>query len=219
MSNHYNAMFRADPVRFVNTYSVDIKGWFEGLMRSTGNKYSHALLGAGNALGSCRMDFEPLGGFMGFGVDTVQARFVPNGGIDAHWVPYHGGLGLPGYTDVLKLNPASNFVFTAGMNGCAFVVTDSPKGAAYMRIYHNQHPDEKKVWDEIHSLGLQVISFAGFDEYDSGVLADGINPVAFNFLYYRNSTWHYVFQPQAFNALSQAPARRIIGQASIKSVF
>ena len=46
-----------------------------------------------------------------------------------------------------------------------------------------------------------------------------MNPVAFNFLYYRNGVWNYVFQPQAFNALSQAPARRLMGQASSRSVF
>ncbi|KRB66342.1 hypothetical protein [Noviherbaspirillum sp. Root189] len=219
MSLKYNAMLRANPLGFINTYSVDIKGWFEGLMKSGGGGTNGALASAANALGACRMDFEPLGGFMGLGVDTVEARFVAHGGIDAYWVPYHAGLGLPGYTDVLRVNPASNFVFTAGMNGCAFVVTDSPKGAAYMRVYHNQHPDDDRVWAAIHAQGRPVISFAGFDEYGGGALGHGVNPVAFNFMYYRNATWHYVFQPQAFNALSQAPARRLVGQASMKSVF
>ena len=220
MSLKYNAMFRSDPFSFVKTYSVDIKGWFEGLMRAAGGGGIHGtLLQAANAAGACRIDFEPIGGFMNLGVDTVQARFVPNGGIDAYWVPYHAGHGLPGYTDVLRRNPASNFVFTAGMNGCAFVITDSPEGAAYMRVYHHQHPDAQDIWNDIHNVGAQIISVAGFDEYGGGALAHGMNPVAFNFLFYRNSNWNYVFQPQAFNALSRAPARRLVGQASMKSVF
>lgn len=219
MSHYYNTLFQADPVGFINTYSVDIKGWFDGLVRISGNGDNFALLDASNEAGACCMDFEPLGGIFGYLVDTVQARFVPNGGIPAHWVPYHAGLGLPGYTDVLRLNPASNFVFTAGMNGCAFVVTDSPMGAQYMRVYHNQHPDAQSVWADIHAVGYQVISYAGFDEYGGGTLAPGLNPLGFNFLYYKNSTWNYVFQPQAFDALSQVPAKRLIGQALIRSVF
>jgi hypothetical protein len=34
MSTKYNAMFQQDPIGFVNRYSVDIKTWFEGLMRT-----------------------------------------------------------------------------------------------------------------------------------------------------------------------------------------
>ena len=47
----------------------------------------------------------------------------------------------------------------------------------------------------------------------------GVNPVAFNFLYYRKGTWIYVFQPQSFNAVGQAPLQRLIGQATTRSVF
>ncbi|BBO81734.1 hypothetical protein DSCO28_23000 [Desulfosarcina ovata subsp. sediminis] len=218
MSAYYNNLFRADPFRFINTYSVDIKGWFEGLMRH-GDGMSRALVQAANAAGVCRLDFDPVGGFFGFGVNTVQVQMIPQGGIDAYWVPYHAGHGLPGFTDVLRLNPPSKFVFTAGMNGCAFVVTDSPKGVAYMRVYHNQHPNVDSIWNDIHNVGMPVISYSGFEDYGGGALPNGMNPVAFNFLYYRNGTWNYVFQPQAFNALSKNPARRLIGQSSMRSVF
>ena len=74
---------------------------------------------------------------------------------------------------------------------------------------------------DIHGQGQPVISFAGPDDYIVGELADSMNPIAFNFLYCRNAGWNYVFQPQAFNPLSMsnAPARRLIGQASSRSVF
>jgi hypothetical protein len=220
MSALYNQQFIANPIGFINRYSVDIKTWFEGLMRSTStaSRLSGMLVSFNARKGWGFFDLEPVGGFMGFGIDTVEVRMA-NDGIGAYWVPNHAGLGLPGYADVKRANPDYPFVFTAGMNGCAFVVTDSPKGAAWMRVYHNQHPDVDSVWQAIHGVGQPVISFAGPDDYIVGTLARGMNPVAFNFLYYRNGVWNYVFQPQAFNALSQAPARRLMGQASSRSVF
>ena len=88
MSAYYINLFRADPFRFINTYSVDIKGWFEGLMRHGGGGMSGALVQAANAKGVCRLDFAPIGGFAGFGVSIVQVQMIPHGGIDAYWVPY-----------------------------------------------------------------------------------------------------------------------------------
>jgi hypothetical protein len=188
-------------------------------MKHGGGGYSGALVSAANALGSCRLDFEPIGGVLGFAVKTVQVQMIPHGGIEGYWAPYHAGHGLPGFTEVLRQNPPTNFVFTAGMNGCAFVVTDSPKGPAYMRVYHNQHPDVASIWNDINAVGMPVISYSGFQDYGGGALPHGMNPVAFNFLYYRNGTWNYIFQPQSFNALSKDPAQRQIGQASMRSVF
>lgn len=222
MSQKYNALFTTDPFGFIKTYTVDIKTWFENLMRSattqTRTDAMYKEFVERQKVGA--MNLEPVGGLLGFGVDTVEFQFARVGaGIDAYWVPYHAGEGLPGWADVPRRNPTHPFVFTAGMNGCAFVVTDSPLGGAYMRVYHNQHPDNQNVWQSIHGAGRPIISIANFDEYGGGPLGHGINPVAFNFLYYRNSGWNYVFQPQSFNALSLAPARRLVGQASMRSVF
>ncbi len=226
VSAQYNNMFRQNPIGFVNNYTVDIKTWFEGLMR-TPRDPAHQYLQASALAGVCRFDFEPAGGFLGFGVNTVTARVVGNNGIDAYWAPYHAGGGLPGYTDVLRRNPPTRFVFTAGMNGCAFVVTDSPRGPAYMRVYHHQHPgdannqtqESTSVWQAIANQGQQIISVSSFEDYGGTPPPHGFNPVAFNFLYYRNSTWVYVNQPQQFNALSRAPARRQIGQVTVRSLF
>lgn len=221
MSAHYNGLFRQDPFAFINTYTVDIKTWFEGLMRRAGGGgFEGALLQAANTAKVGRFDLAPVGGFLGWGIHTVEVRMTPHGGIDAYWVPYHAGLGLPGYADVPRINPVTPFVFTAGMNGCAFVVTTTPGGGGHsLRVYHNQHPNNHSIWNQIHAVGQPVVSYVDFNDYGGGALDPGMNPVAFNFLYYRNGTWNYVFQPQAFNALSQAPAQRLPGQASMRSVF
>jgi len=221
MSAYYNNLFTVDPVAFIKTYTVDIKTWFENLGRgkTEARRVGARLVDAANALGACRVDFAPVGGVFGFGVSTVQLQFVQHAGVDAYWVPYHAGGGLPGHCDVPRGNPASNFVFTAGMNGCAFVITDSPKGAGYMRVYHHQHPNENSVWQAIHNAAQNIISYTDFEDYGGPPLAEGMNPVAFNFLYYRNATWVHVFQPQQFSALSQAPAQRLIGLDKVRSAF
>jgi hypothetical protein len=219
MSALYNQQFVTNPIGFINNYSVDVMTWFEGLVRTISDE---TLLGKGlvsmnNRKGWGFFDLEPVGGLLGHGISTVEMRMA-YGGLDAYWVPYHSGLGLPGYAEVKRISPDHPFVFTPGMNGCAFVVTDSPKGPAYMRVYHNQLPSDASVWQDIHGQGRPVISFAGPDDYIPGELGNRM-PIAFNFLYYRNGGWNYVFQPQAFNARILAPAQRLIGQASSRSVF
>jgi hypothetical protein len=218
MSSYYNNLFRLDPFNFINTYTVDIKGWFEGLMR-TPQDPGHQYYAAADEMKFCRLNFDPSEGLLGFGVQTVTAKFVGGTGIDGYWVPYKPGTGLPGYADVKRRNPPTPFVFTGGMNGCAFFVTDSPLGATYMRVYHHQHPGSDAITRRILDVGQPIISIHSFDDYGGAELPYGVNPVAFNFMYYRNSTWNYVSQPQEFAAQSQRPARRQIGCASIRSVF
>ena len=223
MAQLYNSLFVKDPKQFVDSYTVDIKTWFESIMRqSIKDKkvfQSRCLLEAADQTGFCRADMDPVGGYLGFGITTVQLRFVPIGGINAYWVPYHAGTGLPGFTDVLRSNPDCNFVFTAGMNGCAFIVTDSPKGVQYMRVYHNQHPDDDGISQDIVNASGATISSLRFDEYGGGELKEMRNPLAFNFLHFHDGEWHYVFQPQSFNALSLAPAKRLVGQSGTRPVF
>ena len=62
MTAYYNNLFKADPELFVNTYTVDIKTWFESLVRSLSpeTRKSAALCEAANAMGACRADFEPV---------------------------------------------------------------------------------------------------------------------------------------------------------------
>jgi hypothetical protein len=226
MSAYYATLFRQDPVRFINTYTVDIKAWFEGLMRTPSDP-AHQYLQAATATGFCRFDFDPANGLFGMGADTVTAKIVGIGGIDAYWVPYHAGTALPGHCDVLRSNPPVKYVFTAGMNGCAFVVTDSPRGPAYMRVYHHQHPgdatnqraESRLVWQKIANQGQPILSISSFEDYGGTPAPEGFNPVAFNCLYYRNGTWVYLNQPQQFNALSKAAPKRQIGQTSIRSLF
>lgn len=224
MASVYTQQFMQNPLNFVNQYTVDIKGWFENLNRGhdQARATGRALLAAANAAKVCRIDLDPVGGLFGFGVNTVEFRMKADGDCNAYWIPFNPGGGLPGYADIPRVSPACKHAFTAGMNGCMLVVTESPQGAGYMRVYHHQHPDDVRaggVWDQIRALGMAELSYAGAADYDGGPLAHGHNPVAFNSLYYRNGLWNYVLQPQSFGALDAGPGARIIGKAKMMPVF
>jgi hypothetical protein len=83
LSANYVNLFRQDPVRFVNNYTVDIKGWFEGLMNTPKSHGLQYFLAAGE-VGSCRLDFDPAGGVLGWGIDLVTAKMVAHGGVEAY---------------------------------------------------------------------------------------------------------------------------------------
>ncbi len=221
MSAKYCQLFTNQPIEFLQSYSVDIKTWFENLMRRND---ASATLGRGlvtnaETTKNCQIDFEPVGGVFGLGVDTVEAKFTALGGVSGYWVPYHAGTELPGWADVPRDNPAHRFVFTAGMNGCAFEITESPLGPQYMRVYHNQHPESQLVNDKLKAQNQKLLSRADFSDYGGAQLPPGKNPVAFNFLYYKGGSWAYVFQPQSFDALSNAPAKKQDAGIRAKSIF
>ncbi len=212
MSVHYNTLFQADPINFVRTYTVDIKTWFQSIQQNKtfkgyDTRYNEMLLDASNVSKYCRIDLEPFGGFLGFNVHTVQFRMIPNQGIDAYWLPYIHGNESIGYSDIKKEDPPVNFVFTSGMNGCAFIVTESPLGPAYMRVYHNQHPGNHRTTNLIRQMGQSILSSADFNDYGDAV-PEGHIPIAFNFLYYTGSRWIYVFQPQSYPASISTPPRQ-----------
>ncbi len=124
--------------------------------------------------------------------------------IRAYWCPFIQGNVLPGFVDVPRAQPDSPFVFTAAMNGCAFVITDSPNHG-YFRVYHHQHPDSAFIWNLIHQQGQVVRSFLGFAEYGvaANVAPNAVAaPNAFNFLHYQFGMWSYVVQRQHFNMLT-----------------
>lgn len=245
MSDLYNQMFINMPLKFIDTYVVDILKWLEAQNNPFApNLEGKRIIQVANDSKTCHADFDPLDGFLGFGVDTLQFRMLDAGGIDAYWVPYHSEVGLPGYADVERVNPVYHYVFTPGMNGCAWVVTGSPLGANYMRIYHHPHPERKEgqitrvvngqdvvvnvvdgtsdaIWQAIRDEGQPILKTLTFAEYNGGPLPTTQAPVAFNFLYYQPTirTWNFGFQPQYTTIHSQKGPQRIPGGSGTRPVF
>ncbi|MBV8467603.1 MAG: hypothetical protein JO218_16815 [Burkholderiales bacterium] len=183
----HNALFTQDPTGYLGNVVVDNATWFRTLQAPLQlaplnlNKAGlFDLVPA--AINPRRVLFQP----------TALGQVVEDVGIDAYWCPFLAGGGLPGWVDLPERNPARRFMFTASMQGCALVVTRSPV-AGHIRVYHHQHPGagNNGIWDQIHAVGQAVVSVLTFDDYCGD---ENIASNAFNFMYYRNSQWHYVTQ-------------------------
>ncbi len=217
--NGLNATFDADPLGFIENRAVNNLTWFRRAILPENGATLGMLNNAVNAAKAANVDLRPVD------ANTAEFNLVGGGGlvgdapIAAYWCPFLQGPGLPGWVDIEKLSPRRKFVFTAAMNGCRLVVTDcSP---SHFRVYHNQHPDggdaeANRIWQLIAAQGHPIVGHFGYDEYG---LVGGVPaaPNAFNFLYYRNSGWAFVSQPQTFDMVTLA-VTRLPGRAMMRSI-
>ncbi len=198
----HNSQFGSDPLSYITQRSVNNLTWFRRAV-AAGNASQESALN--NSLALHKFGYFDL---EAISISSVEFKVVASGVLDgdvplgAYWCPFIQGGGLPGYVEIPKLNPVSKFMFTAGMNGCRFVVTDF--SATHWRVYHNQHPDgggeeANVIWALINGQGHNIVGHFGTDEYNPG---DTFPPNAFNFLYYRNGEWNFVSQEQTFNMLT-----------------
>ncbi len=203
--NGANGQFRADPPLFLSANVINsvrpmqignmTQGDRQLLASANLNKFgSFDLVSAEVANGNRVFDLKLLNG-----LPTLDTS------IDAYWCPFIQGNVTPGFVDVPRLNPPRGFVLTAAMQGCALVVTSSPLGGAFFRVYHHQHPGDQGVWQRIHNHNVQVDTVFAFDEYAD---ANANAPNAFNFLFYRNSRWIIGSQAQILNMMGQAVRRQ-----------
>jgi hypothetical protein len=125
--------------------------------------------------------------------------------INVYWVPFKTGkletLADIGFADVPKQNPAYDFVFTPGMNGCSLVVTEHPSDATLFRVYHYQSPSSYSKYTP-RSWGLGGTGFPAKRIYEwlsySDYQGDPNNPFessGFNFMHYENGGWWMYSQP------------------------
>ncbi len=194
--NGANSQFVISPENFLRANVVNNIRWFSEAGRAVGFASNGALHRA-NAEKKAIFDLKGMGvndGKRVYDLCLWDGGTLMDTAIDAYWCPFIQGNVLPGYVDVPRRNPVKKFVFTPAMNGCAFVVTESPDRDGWLRVYHNQHPQLRSVTDLIrNNSNGSLISYFAFDDY--GV---NVDPNAFNFLHYRNSNWTYISQPQRF---------------------
>jgi len=187
----HNALFVANCLNYLNGVIVDNVNWF----RNVAN---------GGALAGVNLAKFGQFDLMPSGINPARTQFrvappppiIGDAGIAGYWCPFLQGNGLPGWVDLPRVNPASNFMFTPAMQGCALVVTNP--GGGNIRVYHHQHPEDTHIaaaaiWGAINHLNHPIISILEYNDYGTAGL-HGNAPNAFNFLYYRNATWNYVTQ-------------------------
>jgi len=209
--NGMNEFFMRDPVRFLRDVCVDNKTMQEGI---------------GGANNIVRLNGAKSGVFdlvITGTHDQNQVRLTcvsPEAGyeiqgdlkIEAYWCPFLSGGGLPGWVDVPRFNPESRLVLTAAMQGCAFVITDSPASAQYFRVFHNQHPEASSTWAAIQQSGVNsTISTFSYEEYGNTIPgAGGGMTNAFNILWKPpGKKWSYVSQSNRFVHLDTGLGTRI----------
>jgi len=197
LMNGANNQFVAAPDVFVQANTVNNIGWFQQAGRPQ-SSVNHSLIVMADMLKEGMFDLsrsDLSDGRNVFEFRLCGSRIENDVPITAYWCPFYQGNRLPGYVDVPRHNPAHQFVFTPAMNGCAFVITQSPNGSDWFRVYHNQHPDSDTITDLItRESGEEVLSSFGFREYGTES-----NPNAFNFLHFGAQGWRYISQPQKFD--------------------
>jgi hypothetical protein len=168
----HNALFVGNWDGYLRDVIVDNVSWFRDIGAN------NAQINGLNVPKAGAFDLMPTG----IAPRRAQFRIAPVGGvigdvgIGAYWCPFVQGGGLPGWVDLPLHQPAHNFMFTAAMQGCALVVTQSPV-ANHMRVYHHQHPDgaNNGIWQALHAVGQPVISILDYPDYGQAGL-NGIGP-------------------------------------------
>jgi hypothetical protein len=186
----HNAEFVGNWNSYLNNVLVDNVTWFRDIGANNAAINALSLAKAGS------FDLVPTS----IAPRRVMLRIAPPGGIVAdagiggYWCPFVQGGGLPGWVDLPRQAPAHNLMFTAAMQGCALVVTQSPV-ANHIRVYHHQHPDgaNNGVWQALHAVGQPVLSILDYADYGPAGL-NGNAPNAFNYMLFRNGMWNYVTQ-------------------------
>lgn len=116
----------------------------------------------------------------------------------AYWCPFRQGHGAAaGWVDVPKTRPVTEYVFTAAMNGCALLITQSPLKQGDFRVIHHQHPTKAKERAAVNiasGISESDIVFEFNDtEYDSPPTTGSFYQ-CFNFLRYEAPKWRLYSQ-------------------------
>ena len=204
MSGGMNQLFINDPDWFCQNVLVDNAAMATTLAGAQA-------FGRLNEAKQCLVDFKPVGGNkVEFYADTVAMGGVLNVTGDSlirgYWCPFLAGTAAVGNVDIPRRGALHRFVFTAAMQGCFFVVTESNIPANF-RVHHNQHPEHTNVtWDNMDRPSRSYISALEYTEYGDPNNGAGLTN-AFNFMHRpEGGVWSYIAQCNRFAPMADAGA-------------
>ncbi len=191
--NGLNKQFLADPVVFLKSKCVDNKTMQEGVEAA---KHITQLNGA--KVGA--FDLITVKDSLVRLTYAVVPEIKNDAPIFAYWCPFLPGMDLPGWVDIPKSEPKFNFVLTAAMQGCAFIITNSPASEQSFRVFHNQHPEDKRPWAAMEKEGAtKIVSKLSYEQYGNAIDEEGGMTNAFNLLWKPpDKNWSYVSQSNKF---------------------
>ncbi len=187
----HNALFLANPINYLNQNAIEC-------YNTTGGAMNTAITGAGGIAGAqtCNvtMEFDLVpqpGNYVSLrilgAVGAYAATRRYGRPIVARWMPYLGQKALPeepkiGYIDLNTVPVNVNYVFTAGLGGCNFVVRDI---GAIRRVYHEPTAAE---W------GVAVPAYPGLQVLTAGPAYTALALGGFSMIRRRPGGWQMVFQ-------------------------
>lgn len=216
--NGKNAKFGGDPAGFLDNHIVNMSAF---LGEDSDELKKHLNLINNSKAGA--FDFQDW-------KSNVKIRFAGGAGkvvndmpILGYFCPFiQGESEPPGWVDVPRSTPLHQFVFTPTMNGCAFVITDSPT-AGHFRVHHHQHPVGPERKTEIACAGAtRELDRFSEAEYDIGSTKDRVKNAkffgTFNFLHMKGADWYFVSQASEWSALGQGDSVEWTRPANAKVV-
>lgn len=198
--NGKNTKFATDPVTFLQTNIVNISA----LMGADAKE----ILACQSKINTSKwgsFDFQDWKTNVKLRYSGETPKVEKDTPILGYFCPFNGGGEEPGWVDVPRAIPMHKFVFTPAMNGCAFVITDSPTSGCF-RVHHHQHPIGPDRRREAACAGATVeydrLSEAEYDLGSTGARVTAAKMFAcFNFLFLgRDGSWRFVSQASEFPA-------------------
>lgn len=197
---NYNDQFKANPREFIANNTINNIIWFQRAVSSAGTFEQQQRIQMCDAIKEASFDLQIHNKQQNAFELALSNQHSTNGSaINAYWCPFNQGTEYSGFVDVPRINPKHNFIFTPAMNGCSLDVGNSPISKDFIRVFHNQHPNNKKINAFILAITSdnQLIHTFSFAEYGTP-----IHPNAFNFMFYSHSRWYVISQPQQIDMLT-----------------
>lgn len=192
MAKGNNKKFERDPIAFCKEKCVNIQNrQGDFAVFNPRLAYQHSFFDL-KPWGKNQVIFTPCGSGTWGGKDTI---------LRAYYFPYiaYGDLTSTGHAAVPlkgipKTNPAYNYIFTGGVNGCSPMLLKGDYSNTVWGFHYPNSDGKKKGYPLLSDIGKtadDIIISLDFDVYGTDT-----NPNGFAFFYYYNGQWTGVVQSQ-----------------------
>ena len=207
-----NTSFCKDPVAFTNSWVVNLTQLMPFTIATTTGEVSLI-----NNTKSAVFDFAKKGFFSSQAMFTYikgTEKIANDVGVLGYFCPFNQGTATPGWVDVPRHLALHRFVFTPTMNGCAFVITNSPTAGCF-RVHHHQHPGPGEVAMAGGGVELDRLAVAEYSPHGDDtvtLLTQKKLFGCFNFLRHDGTRWKFVSQRNQFSLTDQGNWSRMTGE-------
>ncbi len=182
-----NTSFATDPASFLAARPVNVSAILPRTVAAGGAVSTSPMI---DTIKYGAFDLSADGGQAWLREASLTAATGGDQALVAYWCPFAQSNGKAGFVDIPKTKPATDYVFTAAMNGCSLIVTASDKPDCF-RLHHHQHPGgvSRAIVNAASGITERAIVFE-FAEVDYNTPATaGTFFQTFNFLRFEAGKW------------------------------